>query len=67
MGRHESMILSTSDLTTILSMDIQMLNLFIANDMICTFSRSSQTNSTLPSFLSKKDSRSVLMAIWENW
>ena len=61
------MILSTSERTTFLSIEIQTLTFFIANDMVCTFSRSSHTNSTCPRLLSKDPSNSLLIAMWENW
>ena len=61
------MILRTSPRTTLRSIDIHTVSRPIVNEMVCTFVRSSHANFTLPSILSKCDSSSFLMAMFENW
>jgi len=67
IGKQESIIRNISERITFLSIDIHTRTFLIANDIVWTFFLSSQTNSISPRFLSKNSSKSVFMAICENW
>src|SRR6185437_7104641 len=67
MGKQLSIILSTSERITFLSIDAHTVFLPSAKEMVCTFSLSSHMNCTSPSCLLNWDAIRVLIARCENW
>ncbi len=67
IGKQLSIILSTSERTTFLSIDTHTVFFPSAKDIVCTLPLSSHMNRAVPNCLLNSEIIPVLIARWENW